>query len=108
MNNLTNKKCVPSHRETPPLKEVEIKKHLSEINDWNIIDNHHLERTFTFPDFKSALSFVNQVGELAEQESHHPKICFTWGKVEISIWTHTINGLHENDFILAAKVEELI
>lgn len=108
MSSLTKKKCVPCEGGIPPLVEGEIEKNLSEIKEWHAIDNHHIEKETTFPDFKSALSFVNKVGELAERENHHPNICFTWGKVEITIFTHKINGLHENDFILAAKIDELI
>jgi len=107
MNDLSQKKCTPCRGGIPPLKEGEIKKHLDKIKDWQVIDNHHLEKQLNFPDFKSALAFVNQVGDVAEQENHHPNINFTWGKVEISIWTHKIDGLHENDFILAAKLDEL-
>lgn len=107
MNYLTNKECVPCREGVSPFTEGEIKIYISKIKDWQVIDNHHLEKKFTFPDFKSALSFVNKVGGLAEQENHHPNICFTWGEVEVMIWTHKINGLHENDFILASKVEEL-
>jgi len=108
MNDLSKKQCTPCRGGMPPLKEREIKKHLDKIKDWQVVDNHHLEKTLSFPDFKTALAFVNQVGEVAEQENHHPYISFTWGKVEISIWTHKIDGLHENDFILAAKLDELM
>ena len=107
MNDLINKNCVPCQGGIPPLSEGEIKHYLSKIKNWQVIDDHHLEKTFVFPDFKSALSLVNKVGELAEQENHHPNICFTWGKVDITIWTHKINGLHENDFIMASKIDEL-
>jgi len=108
MDDLTKKKCVPCMGGIPPLTEGEINKHLSVIKNWHVINNHHIEKTFEFPDFKSALSYVNKIGELAEQENHHPNICFTWGKADVSIWTHKINGLHENDFILAAKIDELL
>ena len=107
MNDLINKNCVPCQGGILALKEGEIKKYLSEIKDWHVIDNHHIEKTFEFPDFASALSFVNEVGALAEKEGHHPNISFTWGKVKLSIWTHKIDGLQENDFILASKVDRL-
>ena len=107
MNDLINKNCVPCQGGIPPLTAEEIKHYLHKVKDWHVIDNHHLEKTFVFPNFKSALSFVNKVGELAEQEMHHPNICFTWGKVDITIWTHKINGLHDNDFIMASKFDEL-
>ena len=74
---------------------------------WEIIDEHHLEKEFTFKDFKEALAFTNNVGALAEEQGHHPDIYLAWGKVKITLWTHKINGLTESDFILAAKIEEL-
>jgi 4a-hydroxytetrahydrobiopterin dehydratase len=79
----------------------------AQVPDWKVINNHHLERQLTFPDFKSALKFVNRVGDLAEQQGHHPDIALSWGKVGISIWTHKIDGLTESDFILAAKIDRL-
>jgi len=108
MSDLSQKKCAPCKGGIPPLAEGEIKRYHNKVKDWQVVDNHHLEKMLTFSDFKSALSFVNQVGEVAESENHHPIICFTWGKVEIRIWTHKINGLHENDFILAAKIDKLL
>jgi len=77
------------------------------VPEWKVVDNHHLERQFTFPDFKTALRFVNQVGTLSEEQGHHPDISLAWGKVGITIWTHKINGLTESDFILAAKIDRL-
>jgi 4a-hydroxytetrahydrobiopterin dehydratase len=72
-----------------------------------VVDEHHLVREFRFPDFKQALAFVNDVGEIAEAEGHHPNILLTWGKAEITIWTHRVDGLTESDFILAAKINRL-
>lgn len=74
---------------------------------WTIEKEQHLQREFRFPDFKQALTFVNRVGEIAEQEGHHPDILLAWGKVEITLWTHKINGLTESDFIMAAKIDRL-
>lgn len=74
---------------------------------WKVVEGHHLRRKFSFDDFEEALEFVNKVGEIAEREGHHPNICFTWGEAEIKIFTHEIDGLHENDFILASKIDEL-
>ena len=71
-------------------------------------EEHHITKTFPFPDFRQALNFVNQVGEVAEKQGHHPDILLAWGKAEITIWTHKINGLTESDFILAAKIDRLI
>ena len=86
MIDLINKNCVPCQGGIPTLEEEEIKKHLSKLNDWRVVDNHHIEKIFLFDDFVTALSFVNEVGALAEKEGHHPNISFTWGKVDISIW----------------------
>ena len=99
MNDFINRKCGPCQGGVATLNENEINNYLKNIKHWQVIDNHHLEKKYTFKDFKSSLSFVNKVGDLAELENHHPNIYFTWGKVVITIWTHKINGLHENDFI---------
>ncbi len=107
MTNLSKKKCSPCQGGILPLKENEIIQHLVNLQAWQVVSNHHLLKLFTFSDFKSALAFVNRVGEISEEENHHPNINFTWGKVEISIWTHKIDGLHENDFILAAKIDTI-
>ena len=87
--------------------EKEIKSLANKIKGWEIIENHHLSKTFLFPDFKSSLAFVDKVGRIAEAQNHHPNICFTWGKVDISIWTHEINGLSEDDFVLAGRIDNL-
>ena len=75
--------------------------------DWKVVAEHHLEREYKFKDFKEALQFTNRVGELAEKENHHPDIHLSWGKVELTLWTHKINGLAESDFVMAAKIDEL-
>jgi 4a-hydroxytetrahydrobiopterin dehydratase len=77
------------------------------MSGWKVVDEHHITKVFTFPDFKSALAFVNKVGEIAESQGHHPDILLVWGKAEITIWTHKINGLTESDFMLAAKFHRL-
>lgn len=104
---LARKNCVPCKEGAPRLSGAEIQELSAQIKGWEIIRNHHLRRAFKFKDFMTALAFVNRVGDVAEAQGHHPNICFTWGKVELEIWTHAIDGLHENDFILAAKVDEL-
>jgi len=94
----------------PPLKGnklTEILQQLAEPAQWNIVNEHHLVRTFKFLDFKSALAFVNRVGEVAEAQGHHPDILLRWGKAEITTWTHAVDGLTESDFILAAKIDQL-
>jgi 4a-hydroxytetrahydrobiopterin dehydratase len=74
---------------------------------WQVIENHHLEKTFKFDDFKGALDFTNRVGELAESVDHHPQICLTWGKAILTIWTHSVGGLSEADFVFAAHADRL-
>jgi 4a-hydroxytetrahydrobiopterin dehydratase len=103
---LSKKKCVPCRGGVPPLKGEELQKLEKELgNGWKVVDGHHLEKEYKFPDFEKALAFTNQVGEIAEAEGHHPDIYLTWGKVKIQIWTHKIDGLTESDFILAAKCD---
>jgi len=107
MSDLASKTCVPCRGGVPALKGQELQNLLRQVPGWEVIQEHHLHRAYTFPDFKSALAFVNRVGELAEEQGHHPDIFLTWGKVEVTIWTHKIDGLTESDFILAAKIEQL-
>lgn len=109
MTNLLSKKCVPCSIGAEPLNEEEINNlHKSLEENWQVIDLKYLEKTYKFKNFKESLEFTNNVGTLAENEGHHPDIYLSWGKVVIKLWTHKINGLHENDFILAAKIDELI
>jgi 4a-hydroxytetrahydrobiopterin dehydratase len=91
----------------PPLKGHELRELHRQVDDWDVVDEHHLARAFKFPDFATALGFVNRVGELAEEQGHHPGIFLTWGRVRIEIWTHKIDGLTQSDFILAAKIDKL-
>jgi len=107
MPELASKTCVPCRGGVLPLKGAELASLPKQVDDWNVVEEHHIEKTFKFPDFHTALDFVNRVGELAEQQGHHPDIYLTWGKVRITIWTHKINGLTENDFILAAKIDQM-
>lgn len=106
---LLSKKCIPCNIGTPPLTSVEIDKYKKELKlEWIVIDDKKIERDFSFKDFEEALKFVNKVGEIAEREQHHPDIYLhSWRKVKIELMTHKIKGLSENDFILAAKIEEL-
>jgi len=80
---------------------------LAQLDDWRVVDQHHLSREFTFPDFVTALAFVNRVAALAEEQGHHPDIALSGGRVRLDIWTHKIDGLTESDFILAAKIDGL-
>ena len=107
MSDLASKSCVPCRGGVPPLKGKELETLRNQVQGWEVVSEHHITKTFTFPDFRTALDFVNRVGETAEQEGHHPDIFLTWGKVEIKIWTHKIDGLTESDFILAAKIDRL-
>ena len=107
MPDLATKACVPCRGGVPPLKGEELASLQKQVGGWNVIEEHHLTKAFMFPDFREALKFVNRVGELAEEQGHHPDIFLSWGKVEITTWTHKINGLTESDFILAAKIDQL-
>ena len=107
MSQLAAKRCVPCRGGVPALDGDEIRPLLAQVSGWEVVRNHHLNKDFRFPDFKSALAFVNRVGEIAEAEGHHPDICLAWGKVGIQIWTHKVDGLTESDFILAAKIDAL-
>ena len=106
MSDLANRECVPCRGGVPPLKGDELTKLLAELDGWEVVDEHHLKKSFKFADFRVAQQFVNSVGELAEEQGHHPDICFGWGHAEITIWTHKIDGLTESDFILAAKIDK--
>ncbi|MGH9397938.1 MAG: 4a-hydroxytetrahydrobiopterin dehydratase [Terriglobia bacterium] len=107
MSGLASKTCVPCRGGIPPLKGAELRALENQVAGWSVVDEHHLVKTFAFSDFKNALEFVNRVGEIAEQQGHHPDIFLTWGKAEIKTWTHKIDGLTESDFILAAKIDQL-
>jgi len=104
---LSEKHCVPCKGGVPPLAGAELKRLQQELPEWQVVDGHHLLRSFTFPDFKTALDFVNKAGAIAEEEGHHPDLFLSWGKVEVKIWTHKIDGLTESDFILAAKIGKI-
>jgi 4a-hydroxytetrahydrobiopterin dehydratase len=106
---LSQKKCVPCSKGTPPLKKDQLSTLYKQLGSgWQIIEEHHLEKEFLFANFSEALRFTNQIGEIAEQEGHHPDIFLSYGKVKIQLWTHKINGLSENDFILAAKCDMVL
>src|SRR4030095_12586320 len=107
MSGLASRECVPCRGGVPPLQQQEISRLLPQLEGWKVVEQHHLEKKYRFKDFREAQQFVNRVGDLAEQQGHHPDICFGWGNAEIRIWTHKINGLTESDFILAAKIDEL-
>jgi 4a-hydroxytetrahydrobiopterin dehydratase len=107
---LTQETCVPCRGGVPTLTDSEIAALKPQVPDWEVVEVDgikRLRRGFTFPDFRKALDFANQVGEIAEREQHHPDLHVAWGKVVVETWTHKIHGLHQNDFILAAKVDQV-
>tara|TARA_R110001592_G_scaffold158055_7_gene389065 strand:+ start:1098 stop:1451 length:354 start_codon:yes stop_codon:yes gene_type:complete len=104
---LAAKECIPCKGGVDPLKGDALRQLHEQLgSDWNLVEEHHLERPYTFKNFVDALAFTNVVGELAEAANHHPDILTAWGKVVVTIWTHKIDGLTESDFVFAAKVEK--
>lgn len=107
MSELADKTCVPCRGDTPPLKGTELEELHQQLPEWEVVEEHHLRREFSFKNFREALDFVNRVGEVAEEQGHHPNIRFTWGWARVEIFTHVIDGLTESDFVLAAKIDRL-
>lgn len=109
MNDLTKKHCVPCEGGDPPLSEAEEDKLKIQVPDWSLLRDgtHKLTKQFKFKNFKEAMVFVNNVGDLAEEEGHHPDIKIVWSKVQLDLFTHAVGGLSENDFIMAAKIDRI-
>lgn len=108
MTGLADRSCVPCRGGVPPLAGGELTRLHGELGGgWELVEAHHLEKEFRFEDFRQALEFVDRVGEMSEEQGHHPEICFTWGKAHLKIYTHKIDGLTESDFVWAAKAERL-
>lgn len=110
MNSFANSKCVPCRSSDPPLDDWQIALFALHVGAWEVVERDgikRLERVFTFEDFAQALAFTQKVGELAEAEGHHPALLTEWGKVTVTWWTHKIKGLHQNDFIMAAKTDRI-
>ena len=107
MDDLASKTCVPCRGGVPPLKGKELQDLAQQVPGWKVTNERRIVKSFMFLDFKAALAFVNKVGEVAESQGHHPDILLSWGKAEITTWTHKIDGLTESDFILAAKIDKL-
>ena len=105
---LAKKDCVPCRGGVPPLSGDTVDQLLQELDAWSVEEGYHLTRTYKFKNFAEALAFVNRVGEIAEQQNHHPDLHLAWGKVRVEVWTHKISGLTESDFIFAAKVDALV
>ncbi|MBI4439839.1 4a-hydroxytetrahydrobiopterin dehydratase [Candidatus Woesearchaeota archaeon] len=107
MNELAKKTCVPCMGGVPGLKGKDVDRLLKQLgNKWKVVDERHLEKEYKFKDFREALDFTNRIGNLAEEQGHHPDIYLAWGKVRLTVWTHKIDGLTESDFIFAAKADE--
>ena len=105
---LAQKKCTPCRGGVPPLTPEEAERFQSQTPNWDLFDDtHRIERTFRFRNFQEALGFVRNVGDLVETEGHHPDISFGWGYATISLRTKKIKGLHENDFIMASKIDTI-
>ena len=107
MSDLANQQCVPCRGGVPPLTGDDLRRLSDQLPDWEVVDEHHIQKTFTFADFRAALDFVNRAGDLAEEQGHHPDLCLSWGKVDVKIFTHKIKGLTESDFILGAKIDRV-
>ncbi|MEN8166960.1 MAG: 4a-hydroxytetrahydrobiopterin dehydratase [Pseudomonadota bacterium] len=110
MNELSREKCDVGGKDAVRLGPSEVTALLGQLSDWRVVQRDgidQLEKGFVFSDFTAALSFTNQVGRLAEEENHHPSILTEWGKVTVTWWSHSLGGLHRNDFIMAAKTDVL-
>lgn len=110
MSELSKQKCIPCESKVPPLTDSEISAYSQDVPKWDVVEVdgiQRLKRVFEFKNFITALDFTNKVGELAEDQGHHPLISLTWGEVIVEWWTHNIKGLHKNDFIMAAKTDEI-
>jgi 4a-hydroxytetrahydrobiopterin dehydratase len=108
MSDLADLQCVPCKGGTPALRGAELDELSTRLgNGWRVVDAHHLEKEYRFRDFREALEFTDRVGELAEEQGHHPDIHLAWGKVRLTVWTHKIDGLTESDFVFAAKSDRL-
>ena len=108
MSDLASKQCIPCKGGVPPLKGAELQALQAQIDGaWEVVGEHHLEREYRFKNFREALAYTNQVGELAEAQNHHPDLLLAWGRVRVTIWTHKIDGLTESDFVFAAKCDRI-
>ena len=108
MSDLASRDCVPCRSGVPPLAGAQIEPLLAQLDEgWEAVEDHHLQRRYGFENFVEALAFTNRVGEMAEEQGHHPDIHLAWGRVVVEIWTHKIDGLLEADFVFAAKCDAL-
>ena len=111
MSDLADKKCIPCEGNIPPFDKSEIHKYLKKVDSWDVKSdkdkNYYLIKEFSFKNFKESQKFINKVGDIAENENHHPDLSFGWGYCRVKIFTHAIKGLAESDFILAAKIDKI-
>jgi 4a-hydroxytetrahydrobiopterin dehydratase len=110
MSDLANRKIKSYQKDEKPLTVNEVADLLPSLTDWEVVEREglpRLEKSFQFGDFKGALEFANLVGKKADEDNHHPAILITWGRAVVSWWTHAVDGLHENDFIMAARTEQI-
>ena len=107
MSELAKKTCVPCAGGVPPLDHDKQDKLLAQLEGWEIVDRHHLRKTYNFSDFVEAIAWLNRLAKLAEKEGHHPDLHIHYNRIVVEIWTHKIDGLTESDFVLAAKSDEL-
>lgn len=105
---LADKTCIPCKGDVPALKGAALEALKNELPGWEVINEHHLRKLFPFPNFQKALDFVNRIGAIAEEQGHHPDILLSWGKAEVTTYTHKIDGLTEADFVLAAKFDRAL
>lgn len=105
---LNLKKCIPCEEKVPPLSGEQVHEYLTQIPGWTLSqDEKNIFRIYTFTDFIGAVDFVNHIADIAEQEGHHPDIAIHYNNVTLTLWTHAVGGLSENDFILAAKIDSM-
>jgi 4a-hydroxytetrahydrobiopterin dehydratase len=108
MSNLADKNCTPCRAGAVPLAGIALDTLLAELDGgWAVVDEHHLSKSFALADFAEGLALVNQIGEIAEEQAHHPDLYLAWGQVRVDVWSHSIDGLTESDFILCAKIDRM-
>jgi 4a-hydroxytetrahydrobiopterin dehydratase len=107
MTELAERTCVPCRGGVPPLTPEQVAALLTQVEGWKVVENHHLAKRYGLKNFAEALALVNRIGAIAEEQGHHPDLALAWGRVEVEIWTHKIDGLTESDFILAAKCDQV-
>ena len=105
---LFRKNCIKLNSNSIPLRLEEIDNYLSKVNSWSLVSKKYIEKNFVFKNFKESLHFVSEVSDIAENENHHPDISFGWGYAKISLFSHDLDGLHKNDFIVASKIDKLV